>query len=230
MKKTVTMLSLIMTLVLVLAACSTAINDTVVPADGMEDTMEKDDMSDDKEDMMEDEPHDDAMKEDDTESDEKKDEMKDDESGMESDTMMSNQGDPAPMFSLMDLNGNTVSLRDFEGEKVYVKYWASWCSICVAGLPEVDALAGMDKDFRVITIVTPDYLGEKSIEDFKEWFGFKDISNLTVLLDVDGTYAKEFGIRAVPTSAYIGSDGVLVKVAPGHVDSAAIEATFETIY
>ena len=48
-------------------------------------------------------------------------------------------------------------MEDLAGEKVYVKYWASWCSICLAGLDELNTLAAQDNDFKVITIVSPDY-------------------------------------------------------------------------
>ncbi|GAA0791031.1 hypothetical protein GCM10008910_01570 [Faecalicatena orotica] len=36
-----------------------------------------------------------------------------------------NDGALAPDFEMMDLDGNTVKLSDFAGEKVYLKYWAS---------------------------------------------------------------------------------------------------------
>ena len=68
---------------------------------------------------------------------------------------MVNQGELAPMFDLKDLNGNKVALADLAGEKVYVKYWASWCSICLAGLDELDTLAAQKSDFKVISVVSP---------------------------------------------------------------------------
>jgi peptide methionine sulfoxide reductase msrA/msrB len=140
-----------------------------------------------------------------------------------------NMGEPAPAFSLLNLEGETVARSEFAGEKVYVKYWESWCSICVRGLPDIDDLAGQDNDFEVITIVAPGFGGEKNAQGFKEWFATKDTGNLTVPLDEDGTYAKQFGVRGFPTSAYIGSDGILVKVAPGHTNNDAIAAVFEDI-
>jgi len=230
MKKLGKMMAVMMVLTMVLAACTQAIDDTATPAAPGE-TMEKE-LAEDK--AMDEEASmdkDDAMKEDDMDKDDdmKEDDMDKDDDMKDADMSMMNDGPAAPNFSLMNLDGETVSLSDFEGEKVYVKYWASWCSICVGGLPEIDKLAGMSEDFQVVTIVTPDYTGEKSVEDFKEWFGMRDTENITVLLDVDGVYAKQFGVRAMPTSAYIGSDGVLIKVAPGHSSNEQIAAAFESI-
>lgn len=227
MRRFVEISVLALVLVMVLAACTAAIEqDTTPMSDGSmeEETMEGEKM-DEAEELGE-------MSDDMDKVDQKKDGMTDDgmmNDDMDQDRALMNVGDPAPAFSLMNLEGETVALNDFAGEKLYIKYWASWCSICVSGLAEVDELAGMNDDFQVITIVTPGFGGEKSAEDFKGWFAAKGTENLTVLLDTDGKYAKEFGVRGFPTSAYIGSDGILVKTAPGHVGNGAITGAFEAI-
>ncbi|MCZ2257742.1 redoxin family protein [Sporosarcina sp. G11-34] len=140
-----------------------------------------------------------------------------------------NTGEQAPMFDLKDLAGNQVALSDFEGEKVYVKYWASWCSICLAGLDELNTLAAQDNDFKVLSIVSPRYKAEKSSAEFKKWFAYLDADNLTVLLDEDGVYSKQFGLLAYPTSYYIGSDGHLVQTIIGHNPNEQIIKTFKDI-
>lgn len=139
---------------------------------------------------------------------------------------LANQGTSAPQFALEDIHGDQISLTELAGQKVYVKYWASWCTICLAGMDELNELAGQDDGFQVITIVTPGYKGEQSEADFKEWFqGLQSdgtASNIRVLLDNGGKWAQQFGIRAFPTSLYIGSDGILVKSVPGHSANEAI--------
>ncbi|MCA1054938.1 TlpA family protein disulfide reductase [Rossellomorea aquimaris] len=202
MKKSIFLAAVISALLLVLSACG----------------QEKDMME--KEDQM----HSEDMKSEDSMKDG---EMQEDSMGMDDDKMMKNDGDPAPMFSLEDLNGDVVKLSDLKGEKVYVKYWASWCSICLGGLEELNALAGEEQDFRIITIVTPEYKGEQSAEDFKEWFNSQPYDHLTVLLDEDGKWARKFGLMGYPSSYFIGSDGILAKSSPGHVDNKTITSNFK---
>lgn len=149
---------------------------------------------------------------------------------MEEEKMMKNEGKMAPAFELMSVSGETVSLESLKGEKVYVKFWASWCSICLAGLEEFDMLAAEAEGFKVISIVSPGYSGEQSKEKFIEWYNGLNYENLIVLLDEGGDIAKEYGVRGYPTSVYIGSDGVLVKSLPGHVSNDAIAETFKEIY
>lgn len=141
-----------------------------------------------------------------------------------------NRGEPAPDFEMTDLDGNTVKLSDFSGEKVYLKYWASWCPVCLGGLEDINTLSSEDNDFRVLTIVAPGQKGEKSMENFKAWFaGVEHTEHITVLFDTDGAYGAQSGVRGYPTSAYIGSDGILVSQVPGHADNDTIRATFEAI-
>ncbi|WP_454193285.1 redoxin family protein [Paenibacillus sp. Marseille-Q7038] len=136
----------------------------------------------------------------------------------------------APNFTLTDIDGKTHSLSDYAGKKVYVKFWASWCSICLAGLEEVDELAKNDEDFIVLTIVSPGYKNEKETGAFKKWItGVEEVANTTVLLDEGGTIADEFGVRGYPTSAYIDSNGKLIQTLPGHAANEQIIEKFASI-
>lgn len=140
-----------------------------------------------------------------------------------------NTGSMAEDFTLMDTKGNRMMLSELKGEKVYLKFWASWCSICLAGLEDVNQLSAEMNGFKVITIVSPGYKGEQNEEDFIQWFEGVDSNDMTVLLDVDGKIAKAYGIRAYPTSFFVGSDGILVKSQIGHIDNAAIQAIMAEI-
>lgn len=141
-----------------------------------------------------------------------------------------NDGKPAPDFTLVDLEGETHKLSDYAGEKVYIKFWASWCSICLSGMNELNTLAGEDPDFNVLTIVSPGSNAEKSSESFAKWFeGMDNASNIQVLLDEGGPAFDEYGIIGYPTSVFIGTDGVLVKSQTGHLSNQQIYETFDNI-
>lgn len=144
------------------------------------------------------------------------------------DVIMIDIDDLAPEFVLEDLNGNTVTMEDM-GQKVYVKYWASWCSVCLAGLEELDELAASETDFRVISIVNPNYKGEMSTEKFKEWYAALPYENITVLLDEDGVWAKEFGVIGYPTSYFITRFGELKETIVGHTSNKEISKIMKKV-
>lgn len=128
------------------------------------------------------------------------------------------------LFALKDMNDKTVDLADYKGQKVYVKFWASWCPICLSGLDEVNRLAGEDTDFKVLTIVAPGYNNEKDKEAFQKWFkGVDNTENLPVLFDEGGKVVQKFKVRGYPTSAFINEQGELVKTRPGHLSNDEIK-------
>lgn len=127
-------------------------------------------------------------------------------------TQKMNQGEMAPDFTLQGLDGKTYRLSDLKGKKVYLKFWASWCSICLSTLGDADQLASeVGEDVQVLSVVSPNQNGEKSEADFKSWYAGLDYKHLPVALDASGNLLKAYGVRSYPTSAFIGSDGVLVK-------------------
>ena len=103
-----------------------------------------------------------------------------------------------------------------------MKFWASWCSICLSALDDLDKLSSVDNDFKVYTIISPDYNGEKSEEKFRTWFKKQDKKNLIVLIDDGGIITKSYGVRGYSTSAFIDSEGLLIKTISGHLSSQSI--------
>lgn len=45
-----------------------------------------------------------------------------------------------PSLPLWDATGNTVSLHDLKGKKVFVNLWASWCPPCRREMPSIERL------------------------------------------------------------------------------------------
>ena len=125
-----------------------------------------------------------------------------------------------------DLNNNVVTLDQVttKGKPVYVKMWASWCPICLAGLAEINELsADQSKNFDVITIVSPGAKGEKETQDFVEWYKGLDYKNISVLLDEKGESLKRAKVRGYPSSVLLDADLNIQKTVPGHLGTTQIK-------
>ena len=125
-----------------------------------------------------------------------------------------------------DLNNNVVTLDQVttKGKPVYVKMWASWCPICLAGLAEINELsADQSKNFDIITIVSPGAKGEKETQDFIEWYKGLDYKNIIVLLDEKGETLKRAKVRGYPSSVLLDTDLNIQKTVPGHLGTAQIK-------
>ena len=51
-----------------------------------------------------------------------------------------------------------------------VKFWASWCPLCLTTLQESDAWAKQYPNMNVVSVVSPGHLSEKSPQDFQTWY------------------------------------------------------------
>lgn len=154
--------------------------------------------------------------------------MKDDKMANHN-TMMTDK-DKTIDFSLMGIDGKTYKLSDFKGKKVYLKFWASWCSICLSSLPDTEELAmEQGEDYVVLSVISPNQKGEKSAEEFKKWYDGLQYKHIPVLLDEGGKMMEAFGIRAYPTSVFIGSDGALAETHVGFMSKMDIKNKLEAI-
>ena len=129
--------------------------------------------------------------------------------------------------TLKDVNGMNYSFGK-DGKPTYVKFWASWCPICLSGLEDIDSLSKEMKDFEVVTVVSPGLVGEKKTEDFKKWYKSLGYKNIKVLLDEKGELSKILNVRVYPTSVVVNKDGKAEKVLPGHLEKAEIKKLFSS--
>lgn len=53
---------------------------------------------------------------------------------------------PAAMFTLKDVDGNTVSLADYKGKTVILDFWATWCGPCKRSFPAMKMAVNKFKD------------------------------------------------------------------------------------
>ena len=117
---------------------------------------------------------------------------------------------PAPDFTLTDQFGNSHTLSDYEGQTVFLNFWATWCGPCKMEMPDIQALyeewgenAG---DLVVLGVAGPDIGQEGSAEDiaaFLEENGY----TYPVVMDDTGALFYQYGISAYPTTFMIDTAG-----------------------
>lgn len=119
---------------------------------------------------------------------------------------------------LKDIHGQSAEFLMDKQKKTYIKFWASWCPLCLSELDEIAHLAQSKPDFNVITIISPGYLGEKNSEQTRQWLEkLLQTQHLTVLLDPYGTIAKSLGIRVYPSAVFLSASGAIERVQRGSI-------------
>ena len=114
-------------------------------------------------------------------------------------------GQPAPDFTLDDLQGQSVSLSDFKGQAVFLDFWASWCGPCIEAVPHLKELKQQTRDQKVAFL-------NISLDPADEWHQAVDEHGLTgVHVHAPGgrqsAVAQLYQVSGIPSYFLVGPDG-----------------------
>ncbi|PHD73940.1 alkyl hydroperoxide reductase [Bacillus sp. AFS043905] len=115
-------------------------------------------------------------------------------------------GAKAPNFSLKTLDGNQVELSDYEGKKVMLNFWATWCPPCKKEMPDMEKYTQQAGDDVVVLAVNID--PENDVQAFVEDNG------ITFTIPLDSQSAKNpvnerYKILSIPTTYFIDKKGII---------------------
>jgi len=119
----------------------------------------------------------------------------------------------APDFSLETLEGETITLSDLRGKAVLVNLWATWCPPCRAEMPAIQRLYEEYKDQGFIVLA----VNATNQDDLSKIPAFIKEYSLTfpIPLDTAGTVSRQYQLRSLPSSYFIGRNGIVQEVVIG---------------
>lgn len=119
---------------------------------------------------------------------------------------------PVPSFALPEVQesgGFGERYAVTPGQKpILLDFWATWCSVCVRGLPALEALRKAHPEVEIISINLDDAASARRMFAAKGY-------GLRLLFD-DGVIARRFGVSSLPHLVIIDSDGKISDVKVGH--------------
>jgi peroxiredoxin len=128
----------------------------------------------------------------------------------------------APPFTLTDVQGASFSSDTFAGKPAVINFFATWCPPCRGEIPGFVEVYEKYKGqgFAMVGISVDTDTRDKLpafVQDQKITY--------PVLLGGDGSTAKAYGgVSAIPTTFFVGKDGVIRNVHVGFMDKAAFDA------
>jgi len=132
------------------------------------------------------------------------------------------EGERAPDFELVDLEGNVVKLSEYKGTPIFLNFWASWCGPCKAEMPHMEKLydSKKEKGFEILAInSTTSEKNKDNVKKFVTEYGL----TFPIPLDEKGTVTHQYEIIGFPTSFFIDSDGVIRSKALGPLNEEEME-------
>lgn len=118
-------------------------------------------------------------------------------------------GDPVPDFSLLDLNGGTVSAADLRGRDTLLLFWSTTCPFCTEMSEEIQRWEQSPpiNSPRLIFVVSGDYERAKTASA-----GFKSL----FVHDEHFTLGAILGTKSTPSAVLIDAEGnIASSVATG---------------
>lgn len=116
------------------------------------------------------------------------------------------QGKIAPDFEIELLNGEKFHLADQIGTKaIIINFFATWCGPCNDEMPELAAYQSKHATEPLLMIAIDD--DEK--RDLVEGFVKRHNVAFPVAIDKEKTIKNLFGVRGLPTTVFIGADGII---------------------
>lgn len=121
---------------------------------------------------------------------------------------------PTPQFTLPNLEGGKVGLRDFRGRFLMLNFWASWCVSCREEMPAMERLYQRYKDMGFVI------LGVNVKDDKKSALSFVKELKITfpIAFDPNGEVGLLYGAWGLPATYLIDAKGIALARAWGPAD------------
>ena len=130
-------------------------------------------------------------------------------------------GSVSPAFQLLDLEGNQISLSDYNGKVVLLNFWATWCAPCRVEMPAMESLyQDLNKDGLEVLAISIDPQGMVVTRPFQEAMGL----TFTILHDADFRVGAAYGARTLPMTYLIDRKGIIRQRIFGARDWNGVDA------
>jgi thiol-disulfide isomerase/thioredoxin len=113
-------------------------------------------------------------------------------------------GELAPEIELETADGSKFKLSDLRGKKVLLNFWATWCPPCKEEMPAMQAFYDTYQD--EIEVIAINF--EEKDQKVRDFINNSDYTYM-VPMDEDGAVGKEYGVYTIPTTYFIGTDGII---------------------
>ena len=136
-------------------------------------------------------------------------------------------GKPAPQFSLVSFEGDTIDLAALKDKVVLINFWNDWCEPCIAETPDLVRLyAEYQNDPSVVMLgIVHDERKRSDVVAYREARGLA----FPAMFDPDALVASDYGVQGQPETFVIGRDGIIRAFVAGPIDPQQVVNTIDRL-
>ena len=112
------------------------------------------------------------------------------------------------MIRLTDLNGQSISLKEYQGKTIFINFWATWCKPCIQEMPTIEEVQNILQDEKIIFLMA----SNESAEQIKEFSKFHKYKFKYVRIE----NSEEMNVQALPTTFIFNPEGNMVFSETGY--------------
>ncbi|WP_050182236.1 redoxin domain-containing protein [Domibacillus robiginosus] len=125
------------------------------------------------------------------------------------------KGEKAPDFTVKTMEGKEVKLSDYEGKKVFLNFWATWCPPCKAEMPHMQSFYdGEPENVEILAVNIEE--SSTTVSEFAEEYGL----TFPILMDEDGTITETYQVYTIPTTYVLNEEGIVHQKIVGPMDKS----------
>lgn len=145
----------------------------------------------------------------------------------ENQKQQSNKTNPAPDFTVLDTNGNKVSLSDYKGKPVVLNFWATWCYYCKEEMPDFNEAYKNHPDVQFLMVNATDGVQE-TLEKAKSYVNEQGFE-FDIFFDTNQEAVYNYHVSGFPTTYFIDKHGDIVAQRTGMIDKNTLESGIDMI-
>ena len=137
------------------------------------------------------------------------------------------QGELAPDFTLVTIDGHSVSLNKYRGQPILVNFWMINCDGCRMEIPLIQHIYAREqqehKDLVILGVNIID--GPISTQQFVSQYGL----TYPIARDTQATVGALYTLRGTPTSFFLDRQGIIRAKVEGTLDETSLQQAIQTI-
>lgn len=121
-----------------------------------------------------------------------------------------------PDFTLIDMQGNEVSVKDLLGKPTIINFWATWCSYCMEEMPDFQKAYEKYGD-KVNFIMIDAVDGYRETVDIGKEYVQKQGYTFPVYFDTDSKAVEACGVTGFPNTFFVSDTGEILLKYPSYI-------------